>query len=273
MKLWQIYVNCLIAFGSGNTVGVIPYYLSGGVSMLTSVCGFASDNIISARVITAEGKLVNADAENNPDLLWALKGAGQFFGVVTELTIRTQPLSVLGCNGEIWTAKYVFPIERAEEVCAVAERIMLDKTNPTVGHLTVMALPRFLRAITPSWICQGLLVVSSHYLGAPENGPAAFKSLKGLGPLKSEARVTAYRNLADHLEYLCAKGDFKRFSPAGIREFKTENFMQVIRIFLKLVTECPDAGASAYHFQWHSTLPEEPSMESAMSHHDVQFWL
>ena len=263
----------LKAFASSNTVGVIPFYLSGGISTLTSVCGFGSDSIISARVVTATGTLIVADTETNVDLLWALKGAGQFFGVVIELTIRTHPLSILGSNGKLWNSRYIFPVGRAEEVCAAMEKIMFDETNPTVGHLTVIARPLHLAAEAPHSTSQALLVVSSHYLGAPENGPAVFKALEDLRPSKFEVRITAYEDLADQLEYLSAKGGYKRFNPAGIRTLKIEKFAQVISIFLRFLKECPDAGASGYHLQWHSRAPKQPSLDSAMSHHDVQFWL
>lgn len=224
-------------------------------------------------MITATGALVIADVETNPDLLWAIKGAGQFFGVITELTIQTYPLSSLGSNGDLWTGKYIFPIERAEEVCCVMENIIFDKDKPTVGHMTVTAPPKHLTTEAPKEGFHALLIVSSHYLGAPENGPAVFKTLEDLHALKSESRTTAYQNLADHLDHLCIKGGFKRFSPAGLREFRAENFLQVIGIFLNLLRECPDAGASGYHFQWHSRLPRKPFVESAMSHHDIRFWL
>ena len=95
-----------------------------------SIC----DKIISTQIITAEGMLVTADAENSPDLLWALKGAGQFFGVVTELGIRTQPMGLLERDGEVWARKYVFLIERTQEVCAMMEKICSERSLQRIDN-------------------------------------------------------------------------------------------------------------------------------------------
>lgn len=105
-----IYEN--VALGSGSTIGVIPNALGGGISALTHLCGTTSDNIISAKLITATGELVTID-NSTPELLWALKGAGQYFGLVTELTLQACPLSTLGTNdGSIWTGTYIFEISQ-----------------------------------------------------------------------------------------------------------------------------------------------------------------
>ncbi|KAK7955671.1 uncharacterized protein PG986_004893 [Apiospora aurea] len=84
------------AAGNGNTVGVIPYYLGGGISIYRPLIGFGSDNLIAAKLVNAKGELVDVSETENSNLLWALRGAGQFFGLVTEITIKTYPYSLLG---------------------------------------------------------------------------------------------------------------------------------------------------------------------------------
>lgn len=84
------------ALGNGNTVGAIGYFLGGGVSIVSSVLGYGSDQIVSARMVSAEGDLIDVTQVKHPDLLWAIRGAGQFFGLITELTIQCHPLSALG---------------------------------------------------------------------------------------------------------------------------------------------------------------------------------
>jgi FAD/FMN-containing dehydrogenase len=63
--------------------------LGGGHSMLQGKHGFAADNLVSARVVTAEGIAVTASEEKNSDLFWAIRGAGHNFGVVTSLEMKT----------------------------------------------------------------------------------------------------------------------------------------------------------------------------------------
>jgi FAD/FMN-containing dehydrogenase len=61
--------------------------------MLQGKHGFAADNLLSARVVTAEGKAVTASATENSDLFWALRGAGHNFGIVTSFELKTYDVS------------------------------------------------------------------------------------------------------------------------------------------------------------------------------------
>jgi FAD/FMN-containing dehydrogenase len=74
-------LTCL-ALGNGNTVGVLPYVFGGGTSILAGVTGYACDQILAARIVTAKGDIINVSAEHEADIFWATKGAGHFFGFV-----------------------------------------------------------------------------------------------------------------------------------------------------------------------------------------------
>lgn len=81
-----------IPAGSCPTVGVSGLTLGGGHGVAARAYGLTCDSLTSATVITADGKRLTADAEQNKDLFWALRGAGNGnFGVVTELRFRTHP--------------------------------------------------------------------------------------------------------------------------------------------------------------------------------------
>ncbi|WP_445170376.1 FAD-binding oxidoreductase [Mycolicibacterium sp. Dal123E01] len=80
--------------GTEGTVGLTGATLGGGFGLLTRNYGMASDNLLAAEVVLASGEVVIADEQNNPDLLWALRGAGNGnFGIVTSLTYRIHPLA------------------------------------------------------------------------------------------------------------------------------------------------------------------------------------
>ncbi|MEK9524330.1 FAD-binding oxidoreductase [Streptomyces sp. NPDC087908] len=78
--------------GRVSTTGIGGFTLGGGSGWLERKFGLASDNLLAADLITAEGKHVHTDAEEHPDLFWALHGGGGNFGVVTSLTLRLHEL-------------------------------------------------------------------------------------------------------------------------------------------------------------------------------------
>lgn len=73
-------------------VGVAGFVLSGGHGWLSSAHGLACDNLLSATIVTAEGDVVRASADEDPELLWALRGGGGSVGAVVEVTLRLHPV-------------------------------------------------------------------------------------------------------------------------------------------------------------------------------------
>ncbi len=79
-----------IPLGCDPVVGVGGLTLGGGLGWLLGKHGTASDNMVSARLVTADGEIVDASRDDNPDLFWALNGGGGNFGIVTAISFRTQ---------------------------------------------------------------------------------------------------------------------------------------------------------------------------------------
>ncbi|MFH8801812.1 FAD-binding oxidoreductase [Streptomyces sp. NPDC017936] len=78
--------------GRASTTGVGGFVLGGGSGWLDRWCGLAVDNLLGVELVTADGARVHANADENPDLFWALHGGGGNFGVATALTLKLYEL-------------------------------------------------------------------------------------------------------------------------------------------------------------------------------------
>jgi FAD/FMN-containing dehydrogenase len=116
--------------GSHGSVGVAGFTLGGGVGWLSRKHGFAADNLLRADLVTADGRIVTATAEREPELFWALRGAGRNFGVVTALEIRLAPVA------SVYAGTASFPVERAGELLAAFR----DLAPQLPDELTVTAV-------------------------------------------------------------------------------------------------------------------------------------
>lgn len=120
------------------------------------------DNLVSARVVTAEGKLITVSETENIDLFWALRGAGQRFGLVTQVTLKTYDVTSLGSSdGSIWNGTLVWEEHQLEQLTEVIDTLKWDRHTAYFGF--VCAPPAFkVNKLYP--MAAGLLVtVVAHY--------------------------------------------------------------------------------------------------------------
>jgi len=97
--------------GTVSTVGVAGLTLGGGQGWLSRKYGMTCDNLVAAEVVTAAGEVVRAGEDENPELLWALRGGGGNFGIVTSFEYRLHEV-----GPDVVAGQVVYPVERAAEL-------------------------------------------------------------------------------------------------------------------------------------------------------------
>ncbi|KUJ79731.1 FAD-binding oxidoreductase [Ruegeria profundi] len=112
-----------------SDTGVAGLTLSGGIGWLRAKHGLSIDNLVAANVVTADGSLVRASAEENSDLLWALKGGGGNFGVVTQFEFALHPI-----GPEVMFAAPVYAVDDGPAPIR-AWRDLMKKHGDLVGSL------------------------------------------------------------------------------------------------------------------------------------------
>jgi len=174
-------------FGDAGGVGLGGITAAGGIGFLVRKHGLTVDNVLAADVVTADGALLRADAERNPDLFWAVRGGGGNVGVVTRLRLRLHDLPQI-VGGMLFLpatpetiAGFVAEAEAAPEALS--------------GIATVMAAPPmpFLPAEHHGRL---VLMAQLAYAGPEEEGQAALGRFRALAdPLADLTRPMAYTDL------------------------------------------------------------------------------
>ena len=103
--------------GTSPNVGVTGYTLGGGLGWLARRYGLAANSVTAVEIVTPGGRLTRADANNEPDLFWAVRGGGGSVGVVTALELTLYPVR------ELYAGVLFFPIERSARSAARLARV------------------------------------------------------------------------------------------------------------------------------------------------------
>jgi len=129
-------------FGLATPVGIVSktgiagLTLGGGIGYLGRKHGLTLDNLISVELVTANGDVINASENENPDLFWALRGGGGNFGVVTSFEFKLYEV-----GPDVMVAQVFYPIKDAKEVLQFYREFTKNASDELAGYALVVRVP------------------------------------------------------------------------------------------------------------------------------------
>ena len=192
--------------GIVSTTGIAGLTLGGGQGWLRRTHGMTCDNLLSADVVTADGRLLVASETENADLFWALRGGGGNFGVVTSFEYRLHPVGPL-----VAFAGPFYPLEETGPIIAgFREFIDLapDEVNASATWWTIPAVPGFPEELHG----RTGLILGAVYAGPPDEGATHLKPLRQLGtPLLDLSTTLPYTALQQLFDPFFPKSELRYY--------------------------------------------------------------
>ena len=162
--------------GSARDIGIAGYSLGGGLGWYGRKYGLQANSVTAIELVTADGELIRADHENEPELFWALRGGGGNFGVVTALEFDLYRVA------EVYAGMMLFPIERADEVLhAWHEWTAAGLPDEVTSIGSILSLPD-LPEVPELLRSKSFARVEVAYLGTEAEGAELTHGLRALGP-------------------------------------------------------------------------------------------
>ncbi|MDQ3677048.1 MAG: FAD-binding oxidoreductase [Actinomycetota bacterium] len=194
-----------------STTGVAGLTLGGGIGHLARGHGLSCDNLVSADVVTAEGQLVTASEDENADLLWALRGGGGNFGVVTSLEYRLHPVR------EIYGGPIFYPVDRAGELMRFY-REFIAQAPEELGAFFAFQIAPPLPFIPEDRHGETMCLIVACWTGPVDEGERA------VAPLLEAAPVVAQH--VGPMPYPALNGAFDALLPPGLQHYWKADFVR-----------------------------------------------
>jgi FAD/FMN-containing dehydrogenase len=251
-------------FGVVSRTGVGGLTLHGGIGFLARHHGLSCDNLIGADVVTADGQLVSADLNRNTDLLWALRGGGGNFGVVTSLEYQLHPV-----GPEVWMFIVMYPVDHAARVFTFFREFM-----PTA--------PEDLMAIAILWNSPN----DESFPEAGRNVPVVVLAGAHSGPFaEGERAIAPFRQLgtpivdfSGPMPFVSAQRLFDADYPDGRRYYWKSLYLDslddaAVSSLVDHAARRPSTISSIDVWAMGGAIQREPAGGSAFSHRDRPYLL
>jgi FAD/FMN-containing dehydrogenase len=203
--------------GVVSSTGIAGLTLGGGLGWLMSRYGLALDNLLSADIVTAEGKVLKASADEDADLFWAVRGGGGNFGVAASFEYRLHPVGPSVTGGLV-----AHPFDRAKEVL----RFYRDLTASLPDELTVFA------GLIHAPDGTKLAALVPCHCGPPGDGEAATRPIKQFGsPVMDTVGAMPYCELNAMLDAAYPKGALNYWKSSFLAQLSEAAIDQMIACF------------------------------------------
>lgn len=174
-------------FGDTGTVGIGGITLGGGVGFFVRKYGLTIDDLLAAEIVTADGQILQVDADNHPDLFWAIRGGGGNFGVVTRFQYRLHEV------GQVIGGMMILPATPDNLRALVAESEAAPEDLSIIAAAMVAPPVPFLPQEVHG---QLVLMVMLVYAGDLAEGEKVVGKLKAIAtPLADMVRPMAYHEM------------------------------------------------------------------------------
>jgi FAD/FMN-containing dehydrogenase len=246
------------AFGLATTLGVVSMTgiagltLGGGLGWLNGKHGLACDNLLSADVVTADGRLLTASEEENEDLFWGIRGGGGNFGVVTSFRYRLHPVGTVLGGGLRYSAA------EARDVL----RFYHEFASTCPDELsTAASLGR-----TPDGsVVVGVAVC---YCGPIETGERVLHPLRTFGsPLEDNIQPMSYRTLQSTPDVGFPFGRQHYWKSSWLKHLSDE----AIEVIIRFVAEMPSPISGVGLQQMHGAASRVDPAATAFRHRDEHY--
>lgn len=243
------------AFGLATTLGVAPttgisgLTLGGGVGHLMAKYGLALDNLISVDLVTADGQLLTASADENADLFWGVRGSGGNLGVVTSLEYRLHPV------GAVLGGAVLYPVAETKDVLHFCREFAETLPDEVVMQGGAFSLP------------DGTKVFG---VAACYCGPSLSEGEKVLQPLRKFGSPVA--DMISGMSYVQMQAFFAPFFPPGRHTYVKSNFLKAMtNPAIDTMSEWAGKSPSPYTFapfleHWHGAVNRVGAGEIAFPH-------
>src|SRR5580704_10177869 len=247
--------------GVVSTTGIAGLTLGGGHGYLTRKYGLTIDNLLAVDMVLADGQLVRADANEHPDLFWAVRGGGGNFGIVTSFLYQTCPVSDVVSGPMFWD------LSDAREVLEWYSEFMAAASEDLYGFfafLRAQAGEPFPVHLHGKAIC-GIIWC---YSGPPEDADAAFKPVRAFRKPLLE--------LVGPMPYTAMQSLFDALVPPGLQSYWKGHFVnrptkEAINRHLEFGSQVPTLLSMMHLYPIDGAAARVGRQQTAFSYREAQY--